>query len=57
MATIAPTRSLVELSGVRHHYGKGLGQMLVLDNVDMTLNENEIVGLLGRSGSGKSTFV
>lgn len=57
MATIAPTRSLVELSGVRHHYGKGLGQMLVLDNVDMTLNENEIVGLLGRSGSGKSTLL
>lgn len=57
MATIAPTRSLVELSGVRHHYGKGLGQMLVLDNVDLTLNENEIVGLLGRSGSGKSTLL
>ena len=57
MATIAATRPLVTLSNVRHHYGKGHGQMLVLDNVDLTLNENEIVGLLGRSGSGKSTLL
>jgi len=57
MATIAATRPLVELSNVRHHYGKGHGQMLVLDDVDLTLNENEIVGLLGRSGSGKSTLL
>ncbi|HJR83080.1 MAG TPA: ATP-binding cassette domain-containing protein, partial [Sphingomicrobium sp.] len=57
MATIAAARPLVILSDVRHHYGKGHGQMLVLDNVDLTLNENEIVGLLGRSGSGKSTLL
>ncbi|MDE8653827.1 AAA-associated domain-containing protein [Novosphingobium album (ex Liu et al. 2023)] len=57
MATIAETRPLVELSNVRHFYGKGHGQMLVLDDVDLTLNENEIVGLLGRSGSGKSTLL
>ncbi len=57
MATLATTRPLVILSDVRHHYGKGHGQMLVLDNVDLTLNENEIVGLLGRSGSGKSTLL
>lgn len=57
MATIAATRPLVELSNVRHHYGKGHGTMLVLDDVDLTLNENEIVGLLGRSGSGKSTLL
>jgi len=57
MATIVETRPLVQLSGVRHLYGKGHGQMLVLDNVDLTLAENEIVGLLGRSGSGKSTLL
>ena len=57
MATTTITRPLVELSAVRHHYGSGHGQMLVLDDVDLTLNENEIVGLLGRSGSGKSTLL
>ena len=29
----------------------------MLDDVDLTLDENEIVGLLGRSGSGKSTLL
>lgn len=57
MATVAEIRPLVEVSGLRHLYGKGPGQMLVLDDVDLTLNENEIVGLLGRSGSGKSTLL
>ncbi|MCP1470687.1 NitT/TauT family transport system ATP-binding protein [Sphingobium sp. OAS761] len=57
MATIVETRPLVEVTNVRHLYGKGHGQMLVLDDVDLTLNENEIVGLLGRSGSGKSTLL
>ena len=31
--------------------------MLVLDDVNLTLADNEIVGLLGRSGSGKSTLL
>ncbi|AYV47494.1 nitrate ABC transporter ATP-binding protein [Caulobacter flavus] len=49
---------LVEAKGVRHLYGKAEGaNLLVLDNVDLTLCENEIVGLLGRSGSGKSTLL
>lgn len=49
---------LVQAQAVRHLYGKAEGSnLLVLDNVDLTLNENEIVGLLGRSGSGKSTLL
>ncbi|TCS18165.1 nitrate/sulfonate/bicarbonate ABC transporter ATP-binding protein [Caulobacter sp. BK020] len=49
---------LVEAKAVRHLYGKAEGaNLLVLDNVDLTLCENEIVGLLGRSGSGKSTLL
>jgi NitT/TauT family transport system ATP-binding protein len=51
-------RPLVEVRGVRQVYGKGQGaKLVVLDNVDLTLRENEIVGLLGRSGSGKSTLL
>src|SRR5947207_10082658 len=30
---------------------------LVLDRLDFTLNDGEIVAILGRSGSGKSTFL
>jgi NitT/TauT family transport system ATP-binding protein len=55
---IKTTAPLVEATAIRHLYGKAEGSnLLVLDNVDLTLNENEIVGLLGRSGSGKSTLL
>ncbi len=51
-------RHLLEVKNVRHLYGKpGGGGQLVLDDVDLTLFNNEIVGLLGRSGSGKSTLL
>ncbi len=50
--------SLVEISKVRHFYHKGSGgNFLVLDDINLTLYEDEIVCLLGRSGSGKSTLL
>ncbi len=49
---------LVTVEHLRHVYGKGAGAgLVVLDDVNLTLNSNEIVGLLGRSGSGKSTLL
>ena len=49
---------LVEVRGVRHLYGNSQeAKLLVLDDVNLSLRENEIVGLLGRSGSGKSTLL
>jgi NitT/TauT family transport system ATP-binding protein len=50
--------ALVEVRNVQHFYGKpGDNNVMVLDDVDLTLFDNEIVGLLGRSGSGKSTLL
>ena len=50
--------SLLEVQGVRQTYARGTGSdLLVLDGVDLTLRSGEIVGLLGRSGSGKSSLL
>ena len=46
---------LVSVDHVRHYYGDG--DVVVLDDVNVTLCDNEIVALLGRSGSGKSTLL
>jgi NitT/TauT family transport system ATP-binding protein len=49
---------LLDVHDVRRSFPKaGGGELLVLDGVELSLKQGEIVGLLGRSGSGKSTFL
>jgi NitT/TauT family transport system ATP-binding protein len=49
---------LLDVRAIRKSFPKpDGGELLVLDNVDLTVRDNEIVGLLGRSGSGKSTLL
>ncbi|HEY0106480.1 MAG TPA: nitrate/sulfonate/bicarbonate ABC transporter ATP-binding protein [Rhizomicrobium sp.] len=49
---------LLDVHNVRRSFGKpGGGELLVLDGVELSLQQGEIIGLLGRSGSGKSTFL
>nr|WP_295738238.1 nitrate/sulfonate/bicarbonate ABC transporter ATP-binding protein [uncultured Acidocella sp.] len=49
---------LVSVRNCRQAYHKeASADLVVLDDVDLTLHEGEIVALLGRSGSGKSTLL
>jgi NitT/TauT family transport system ATP-binding protein len=53
-----PGDIMLDVRGVRQVYSKGgSNSLLVLDDVNLQLREGEIVGLLGRSGSGKSSLL
>ncbi|MEM9427958.1 MAG: ABC transporter ATP-binding protein [Pseudomonadota bacterium] len=47
-------RGEIRYEGVSHHYGKARGG---LDQVDLTIPAGQKVGLVGRSGAGKSSLV
>ncbi len=50
--------ALLEVRGCRQAYHKDtIVDLIVLDDVNLTIRQGEIVALLGRSGSGKSTLL
>jgi polar amino acid transport system ATP-binding protein len=48
-----PTGPMVDARQVRKHYGR----LEVLRGIDLTVNQGEVLCLIGPSGSGKSTFI
>ena len=47
------TSTVVQARGLSKSYGS----LTALDNVDLTITENKIYGLLGRNGAGKTTIM
>jgi putative ABC transport system ATP-binding protein len=46
---------VIELSGVRKHYGQGDGEVQALRGIDLRIDRGEFLAVMGPSGSGKST--
>lgn len=44
---------MIKLDNISFNYHK---QQTVLSHINLTIEDNEIVGILGESGSGKSTL-
>jgi ABC-type glutathione transport system ATPase component len=50
------TRAVVEVEDLEVHYGLGRRRRRVLDGVSLTVSSGEAIGVLGETGSGKTTL-
>ena len=49
--------SIIETENLSKSFKRGSNTLFAVKNVNFTLNEAEFVNIIGRSGSGKSTFL
>ncbi|MEM7168445.1 MAG: ABC transporter ATP-binding protein [Planctomycetota bacterium] len=49
--------SLIELQGVSKEYTRGGEQLVVLDQLNLSIDEKSFVAMMGPSGSGKTTIL
>ncbi len=50
--------SLIEINNLTHIYSEGLPfEKKAIDDLTLKIEENEFIGLIGHTGSGKSTFI
>ena len=56
-ASDAPTEDpvVLELTGVKRHFGSGDRRVVAVDGVDLSIRRGEVVALLGPNGAGKTT--
>ncbi len=51
------TNKTLQIKGVTKKYPQGDHEITILDDISLDVDDGEIIGILGRSGSGKSTFL
>ena len=49
--------TLISLKGIKRHYQVGDEKVKALDGIDLTIDYNEYISIMGPSGSGKSTLM
>ncbi|MCE7734175.1 MAG: ATP-binding cassette domain-containing protein [Candidatus Heimdallarchaeota archaeon] len=49
--------SIIEVNGITKFYGSGNNKNVILENLDMSIKQGEMVVLLGPSGVGKTTLM
>ena len=49
--------NLISLNSIKRHYDVGGDLVRALDGVDVSINSNEYISIMGPSGSGKSTLM
>ena len=55
--TLINNSPVLQLSGIVKNYKQGKQSLEVLSGVDLTIQQREVVALVGQSGSGKSTLL
>lgn len=48
---------MIRIENLSRIYGHGEGKVTALKNVDLTINDGELVAIIGKSGSGKTTLL
>jgi len=51
------TKTILELKNIHRHFKQGGKDLHILRGIDLSLKEGEMVGLVGASGTGKSTLL
>jgi putative ABC transport system ATP-binding protein len=52
-----PGKPLIKMNGVRKAYKTSAGKFYALDGIDAEVYPGELIGILGKSGAGKTTLV